>query len=725
MAIFSMTLQDKKRFDAFTEKLDHIAKEIAPGGNREEVRAIEKQKESFAETINDFYNKDRKLNIGIVGQVKAGKSSFLNTLLFDGKEVLPKASTPKTATLTKIEYASENCIQIEYYSHDDWQNFTKLAQSEAEDSYAKAARELLQAAAKNGLSISEKLSSRESVPFVSFEALSAQLNDYVGENGRYTPVVKAVTLSIDKEELKEISIVDTPGLNDPFISRTERTKEFIKLCDVVFFLSQTSSFLDKSDWDLLSTQLPEEGVRKLVLIGSKYDSGILDVLRKQDKNSPFAAKKSFADNIPAAMELVSRNLKKRANEKVAEFTEDLRRRRGEYAKEIIKAIGECHEPLFVSVMAQNMSKKAAPDYDPEERNIFERLSKFSGNMREDLQKLSGMGRVEAVFAGAVREKEDILMGKAKGFVGAATEKLANQLQFFLQKATQKQKILSGNDLEQLQAQQENVKQQINKLKADLSAVFGELSNNIQKEKLNALHDIRAAAGDYFSLSERTGSRDIRHSYKVSASKWYKPWTWWSTKTEYYTTQENYSYLSVSDATGNLRKYAMDSANQLEDVFQEAINFKGLRRKLLNVVVDNLDMGNEKYDSSFLRVIVEEAIGSIELPVFKIDPSAFIGKIGANFSGEITSYAEKEKLKKDLQQVIGDLFDEMANLLEHGAADFSGKMDSIKERLFAKLTEDTAKEFEELVQLSKAKEQEIAKLGGYIKTLEKILSGMER
>jgi ribosome biogenesis GTPase A len=85
-----MTLQDKKRFDAFTEKLDHIAKEIAAGGHREEVRAIEKQKESFAETINDFCNKDRKLNIGIVGQAKAGKSSFLNTLLFDGEEVLPK-----------------------------------------------------------------------------------------------------------------------------------------------------------------------------------------------------------------------------------------------------------------------------------------------------------------------------------------------------------------------------------------------------------------------------------------------------------------------------------------------------------------------------------------------------------------------------------------------------------------------------------------------------------
>ena len=36
----------------------------------------------------------RNLKIGIIGRVKAGKSSLINALLFDGKEVLPKAATP-------------------------------------------------------------------------------------------------------------------------------------------------------------------------------------------------------------------------------------------------------------------------------------------------------------------------------------------------------------------------------------------------------------------------------------------------------------------------------------------------------------------------------------------------------------------------------------------------------------------------------------------------------
>ena len=43
------------------------------------------------------------LKIGVVGQVKAGKSSCLNSLFFDGENVLPRASTPMTAGLTVLQ----------------------------------------------------------------------------------------------------------------------------------------------------------------------------------------------------------------------------------------------------------------------------------------------------------------------------------------------------------------------------------------------------------------------------------------------------------------------------------------------------------------------------------------------------------------------------------------------------------------------------------------------
>lgn len=116
--MFTFTATDKElsRYEAFTTAIETIETSLGEYAEAEDLASIEKLKDNFMIKIKDFFRDNRKLNIGVVGQVKAGKSSFLNTLLFDGKEILPKASTPKTATLTKMEYAEENLIEIEYYS---------------------------------------------------------------------------------------------------------------------------------------------------------------------------------------------------------------------------------------------------------------------------------------------------------------------------------------------------------------------------------------------------------------------------------------------------------------------------------------------------------------------------------------------------------------------------------------------------------------------------------
>ena len=60
------------------------------------------------EKVEESKKEGRLLKIGIVGEVKSGKSSFLNALIFDGEDILPKASTPMTAALTRIIYSKEN-----------------------------------------------------------------------------------------------------------------------------------------------------------------------------------------------------------------------------------------------------------------------------------------------------------------------------------------------------------------------------------------------------------------------------------------------------------------------------------------------------------------------------------------------------------------------------------------------------------------------------------------
>ncbi|HFU75956.1 MAG TPA: hypothetical protein ENK66_06890 [Arcobacter sp.] len=69
--------------------------------------------------LNKIEDENRLLQIGIVGRVKAGKSSLLNAFLFEGKSILPKAATPMTAALTVISYGKTLSAEIEFFKQED------------------------------------------------------------------------------------------------------------------------------------------------------------------------------------------------------------------------------------------------------------------------------------------------------------------------------------------------------------------------------------------------------------------------------------------------------------------------------------------------------------------------------------------------------------------------------------------------------------------------------
>ena len=82
-------------------------------------KSLFKGKKRIEEDFKEQVNTDRNIRVGIVGRVKAGKSSLLNSLLFEGRDILPKAPTPMTAALTQMEYSKINYIEIEFITEDD------------------------------------------------------------------------------------------------------------------------------------------------------------------------------------------------------------------------------------------------------------------------------------------------------------------------------------------------------------------------------------------------------------------------------------------------------------------------------------------------------------------------------------------------------------------------------------------------------------------------------
>lgn len=716
MAIFTT---ENKEFQGFIDDVETIIADVSGHAKEDDIRGLQKLIANFKVKTDDFYRENRKLNIGVVGQVKAGKSSFLNTLLFGGMEILPKASTPKTATLTKMEYSEENIIQIEYYSTEEWEVLEENAVVDLEDEIYTSAREIVEMIRRNGVDPYPYLEKGcEKIEFAAYEDLIASLNDYVGEDGKFTPIVKAVTLFMNKEEFKGLSIVDTPGLNDPIASRTIRTKEFMEVCDVVFFLSQSGSFLDKSDWILLSSQLPQKGVKKLVLIASKYDSGIRDVLRVKDEDDIFGEDDNIADTIPKACKLIKKKLKKRAGSKVEEFAKDLEARGS--SKELIDVIKQCAQPLMVSSLAYNMTGKSESEYSSEERNIYSALKQFSSDMESDLKLLGNFDEVRALFDEVVTEKEHILEQKAKSFIPNAKEELKGLLLAYMDKASNRMKVLEGNDREQLLEQKKIVETQMGGIKADIAVVFGELNAKLESEKAESVRELREASKDYMSIKERSGTRTVTDSYTVSDSRWYNPFSWGTSHVEYTSYQEHYSYCIAADAIENLGKYALDASNQVEEVFTEALQIKEIKRKLLNVVINNFDMGSEQYDSSLFRIMVEETVSAIEFPIFNLDISEAMSGIAGKFSGELTSASQKTELSTALSKAISRIYDELCSKLTTSVKDFRDELTAIGHKVQDNLLTNITQEFETLLSQCENKDKEIAEYKEYVAILEKVI-----
>lgn len=314
------------------------------------------------EVRNDYERhtaSERLLRIGIVGAVKAGKSSLLNALFFGGKDILPKAATPMTAALTELSYGEKIEITVDFFTEGDITTLKeqkekydrrlsetekKLAEEKREawikiqqrrnpgaaikptssqesewkeNAKAEAKRKLqndiLAGAAqqyedilKSGMNKPEKTT--ETISAESIDAIAGRLNDYVGSDGKYTPFTSKVSITLPLPELEGINIVDTPGFNDPVPSRNDRARESLKECDVILILSPARQFLSANDKDVLAKVTKKDGIRELYIIQSQIDSQLFNLEIKDEANGDLdiaidkivsilneAAKKSLRD----------------------------------------------------------------------------------------------------------------------------------------------------------------------------------------------------------------------------------------------------------------------------------------------------------------------------------------------------------------------------------------------------------------------------------------------
>ncbi len=297
--------------------------------------------EELEKTIKGMQAENRGLKVGIIGSTNTGKSSLLNALIFEGKDVLPKAATTETSSLTILKYAQNLSAEVQFYNEKDMEelkrdheryekkfkeivseevkkleekqqgllnkaieklgNFGKAFSKNKSDEEApkqkilspEEIRERAQKIAKKELDEDEKLTASHDqyermkkselinpkdletrIQADSLEELNQKLYQFVGKEGKFMPYTKAVQISLNNPNLKDLEIIDTPGVNDPIVSREARTKALLKECDVVFVIIPSGNFLTDSDMDLFDRVSNKEGIQRVYFVASQADSAV-------------------------------------------------------------------------------------------------------------------------------------------------------------------------------------------------------------------------------------------------------------------------------------------------------------------------------------------------------------------------------------------------------------------------------------------------------------------
>lgn len=287
----------------FKENISEILsriKQSRDSQNISRVTLVEKKLNSLFSGLETLRTNNSCLTIGIVGQMKVGKSSFLNALIFDGEAILPKAATPMTAGLTVIEKSPEEgqtFLEVEYYTQNEWDSIAKTA-NEVEGVGAEILREnptLVNDEKKLDAILKIKVGE---VDFASYEivkkrltpiaksrighdservilhsgkGLAKSLDEYVGAHGSFTSVVKALHIYLDNDNIDGLRIVDTPGVNDPVVTRDAKTTEFLREAHGVLMVMSADSVLTGSDIDFLNNRIGKEGIASVVMIVNKID----------------------------------------------------------------------------------------------------------------------------------------------------------------------------------------------------------------------------------------------------------------------------------------------------------------------------------------------------------------------------------------------------------------------------------------------------------------------
>jgi predicted GTPase len=409
-----------------------------------------------------------RITIGVIGQMKAGKSTFLNALLFE-KEVLPAASTPMTAALTEITYGEKPAVEAEFYTADEWEGIKLTAETppegleERRKNEVEAAKELVAKSCAIGGQVAGLLGKTKTASFDS-------LLDFVGADGTYVALTKSAKIMYPLDILRGVQIVDTPGFNDPVISREQRSIQFLAKADVVILLLYSGRAFDATDRDIIFEKVRNVGIGKVIIAVNKYD---VDMGNENLEGGEAAIQKSVKDTILKAV----------------------RERNDPTLKKLLGNLNPIPFSAYMALLAKkpmseiNASETDKFDYDRLCNKIFE------VHTQDELYERSHLDDLKAEIDNLLRkEKIEILVNKSLNSIRAKIDAKHTAFDKTIIQLREELKTLNL-DLEELEDKQSACKKTrkkigrtIKKMKIDIDEFIDEKN----KKTIKGLNDLRKA-----------------------------------------------------------------------------------------------------------------------------------------------------------------------------------------------------------------------------------------
>lgn len=432
------------------------------------------------------------LTIGVIGQMKCGKSTFLNSFVF-GDTILPAATTPMTAALSVITYGEKERIVAEFYSPDEWaeqkiQAARSLDEAEgnaAEESKIKAAKELVSKADKLDASLPTLLGKTQEDEF-------NNLIEYVGADGKYVSITKSVKIFYPKDYLKGVEVVDTPGFNDPIVSREERTKEFLKKADVVLMMLYAGRPFDATDKDIIFKNVSQCGVGKVLIGINKYDI-------------PYCSEKNPEDE-----------------EQIKEYVvEEIRKACRDEKNDILNEILKETSPIPLSAEMALLSMLPMSKIHDNEALSFawnRHCKNFGVSTQKELRKYSHLDDLaQAVKDIVVKEKDKILFAKPVNAVMAAGVSKLKDLKDKIRLAKNEKELLDMPD-EEIEEKEKKLNKAHRKLERKISSLGDDIENEmksvIRKGKNTLEDDVDAACNKMRNLVNNEWKRFTNFESKI-------------------------------------------------------------------------------------------------------------------------------------------------------------------------------------------------------------------